>query len=61
MGRLSGKTASCIFINGNPGARLPCCGAAVLKFLYERQRKPEDEQSCGEARPLRVVTSMAAA
>jgi nitrate/nitrite transport system ATP-binding protein len=44
--------------------------AAVLKFLYERQRnpesgdgasKPEDEESSGEARPLRVVTSMAAA
>ena len=44
--------------------------AAVLKFLYERQRnpesagsagKPEDEESSGEARPLRVVTSTAAA
>ena len=44
--------------------------AAVLKFLYERQRnpesgggagKPEDEQSCGEVRSLQVVTSIAAA
>ena len=44
--------------------------AAVLKFLYERQRnpesgggasKPEDEESSGEASSLRVVSSMAAA
>ncbi|MDH3889154.1 MAG: hypothetical protein OEU78_11770, partial [Gammaproteobacteria bacterium] len=44
--------------------------AAVLKFLYERQRnpesggaasKPEDERSGDEARPLQMVTGVAAA